>query len=277
MEPDGSTWCSSGMKRLLAALVVVLALPAAAQAKEINALAVCGPDACEDVDMTGFGHHDPIAGDSATQAGPPASDFLRIDFTVDGQAGAFSVFYEPRSGLVALEGRPGHVEWARLDPRIATAVKDAAKRVETFPAPRVTGVSVGDREVAGDPSSYLPLLTLEGAFVLPKTNEDAVSIQFEATDPNPWTEATILYYPRDEVILRGGTFVKLPGGLAADIQAARALGTASGGTTVPWLPIGVALAGAVLLVAVFVQTKVGRRRALVAASVPTVPPGSRSV
>ncbi len=264
------------MKTVLAALVVVLVLPAAAQAKEINALAVCGPNSCEDVDMAGFGHRDPIAGDSTTQDGPPPSDFLRIDFTVDGQKAAFSVFYEAGSGLVALEGRPGHVEWARLDPRIATAVKDAAKRVESFPAPRITGVSVGDREVAGDPSSYLPLLTLEGAFILPKTNEDAVSIRFEATDPNPWTQASIAYYPRDEVILRGGTFVKLPNALAADIQAARTLGTGGGGTTVPWLPIGVALAGAVLLIALFLRTRAGRRRTLVAASVPAVRPGSRS-
>jgi hypothetical protein len=254
------------MKRLLVVIAVALALPAAAQAKEINGLAVCGPDSCDDVDMGGFGHGDPVAGDSATDAGPPPSDFLRVDFTVDGHAAAFSVFYEPESGLVAIEGRPGHVEWARFDPRIATAVKDAAKRVEHFPAPRVTGVRVGDKKVEGNPSSYLPLLTLEGPFVLPKTNEDALSIRFEATDPNPWTKASILYYPDDDVILRGATFVKLPSDLAADIAAARPLGTGGDGTSIPWLPIGVALLGAALLVAVFLRTRTARRRALVAAS-----------
>ena len=263
-EPIRAAWCSSGMKWLLAVIVAALALPAAAQAKEVDALAVCGPDACEDVDLAGFGHRDPIAGDSATSDGPPPSDFLRIDFTVDGQAAAFSVFYVPRSGLVALEGRPGHVEWARLDPRIAPAVKEAATGLETFPAPRVTGVRVGDRNVQDDPASYLPLVTLEGPFVLPKTNEDAVPISFEAADPNPWTQASILYYPQDEVILRGGTFVKLPDVLAADIRAARALG-GGGGTAVPWLPIGVALAGAALLVALFLRTRTTRRRALVVA------------
>jgi hypothetical protein len=266
MEPVRAAWCSSGMNRLLAVIAVALALPAAAQAKEIDGLAVCGPESCEDVDMGGFGHRDPIAGDSATDAGPTPSDFLRVDFTVDGHAAAFSVFYEPESGLVAIEGRPGHVEWARFDPRIATAVEDAAKRVEHFPAPRVTGVRVGSKEVEGDPSSYLPLLTLEGPFVLPKTNEDATSIRFEATDPNPWTEASILYYPGDEVILRGATFVKLPAALAADIQAARALRTGGDGTSIPWLPIGVALLGAALLVALFLRTRTARGRALVAAS-----------
>jgi hypothetical protein len=253
------------MKRLLAVFFAALALPAAAQAKEINALAVCGADACEDVDMAGFGHRDPIAGDSATADGPPPSDFLRIDFTVDGQVGAFTVFYEPNSGLVAIESRPGTVEWARLEPRIATAVKDAAKRLEPFPAPRVTGVRVGEEAVQGDPGSYLGLLTLEGEYVLPKTSRDAKGIRFETLDPNPWTAVTVLYYPEDDVIFRRGTFVKLPVGLAADIRAARGLGT-GGGTTVPWLPIGVALAGAALLVALFVRTRTARRRALVVAS-----------
>lgn len=258
------------MKRVLAVIVAALALPAAAQAKEINGLAVCGPNSCEDVDMAGFGHRDPIAGDSATDAGPPPSDFLRVDFTVDGQRGAFQVFYEPRSGLVATILPRGHVEWARLAPGIAGAVKEAAKRVQPFPAPRVTGARIGARVMKGDPSSYLSLLTIEGADVVPKTAIGSRAVTLEAAAPNPWTEIALLYYPQDDVLLRGSTFVKLPADLAADIEAARLLGPGEpepGGTSVPWLPIGVALGGALLLVALFLRAKATRRRALVAASV----------
>ena len=254
------------MKRLLALIAVALALPAAAQAKEINALVLCGPTSCEDVDVAGFGHNDPIAGASATQDGPPPSDFLRLDFTVDGQEAAFSVFYEPDSGLVSVEGLAHSLEWAPLAPPIAIAVKEAAKRLETFPAPRVTGVKVGARTVKGDASSYLALLTVEGPFALPKTKRDAEGIRFVTDHPNPWTRNSILFYPEDEVILREGTFVKLPAGLAADIAAARPLGTGGDETSIPWLPIAVALLGAALLVALFLRTRTARRRALVAAS-----------
>lgn len=231
-----------------------LALPAAAQAKEINALAVCGATSCVDVDLAGFGHRDPIAGDSATADGPPPSDFLRIDFTVDGQARAFMVFYEPRSGLVALEGRPGHVEWARLDPRVAPAVKDAAKRVQPFHAPTLTAVRIGAKALA-DPGRYEALLTVEGRDVLPKTTRDAEVVYLEADVPNPWTEMQLLYYSDDDVLLRNGSFVKLPGPLVAELEG-------RAGTSLPWIPIGTVFAGAALLLVLFLRTKTGRKPAL---------------
>jgi hypothetical protein len=255
------------MKTLLAVIAVALALPAAAQAKEINALVLCGPASCEDVDVADFGHNDPIAGASATQDGPPPSDFLRLDFTVDGQEAAFSVFYESDSGLVAVEGAAHSLEWARLAPPIAAAVKQAAGRLEPFPAPRVTSVKVGARTVKDDPSSYLALLTVEGPFALLKTNRDAVGIRFVTDHPNPWTRNSILFYPEDGVIMREGTFVKLPTGLAADIEAARPLGTGANRTSIPWLPIAFAILGAALLFALFLRTRTARRRAVVAASV----------
>jgi hypothetical protein len=43
-----------------------------------------------------------------------------------------------------------------------------------------------------------------------------------------------------------GTYVRLPDGIAADIDAARPLG-GGGGTTIPWIPIGVAAAGVLIL------------------------------
>ena len=67
--------------------------------------------------------------------------------------------------------------------------------------------------------------------------------------PNPWTQVWLLWYPQDKVLFRSpGTYVRLPDDLAADIDAARPLGSGpGGGTLVPWLPIGVVAAGALIL------------------------------
>ena len=55
------------MRRLLLVVLAALALPAAAHAKEITGLAVCGPADCEDADVSGFGHNAPFGGDSANR------------------------------------------------------------------------------------------------------------------------------------------------------------------------------------------------------------------
>jgi len=252
MEPVAGVGCSSGMKRLLAVIAVALVVPAAAQAKEVTGFALCGPEECERVNLAGLGGHDPIDGASARRDGPPPSRFYRLDLFFDADAAGFSTFYEPKAGLVATAGAGNALMWARLMPGAATAIEQAARRVEPFPAPTFTEAQVGDRFVQGD--SYARLLVLQGASVVPKSSIDAEVIQLVPDQPNPWTRTRLVYYPSDDVILRGADFVKLPADLAADIAAARPLGTVGDGTSIPWLPIGVALLGAALLVAVFLRT-----------------------
>ena len=234
------------MRRLLLVVLVALVLPAAAQAKEITGVAVCGPTSCKDADVAGFGHAGPFGGASA---GPPKGRFYRLELRVDDQV-AGRLYYEPVSGLVAHEDHPRTFVWTRLAPPLASAVKDAAERVEPFPPPRVTGARVGGTRVAGDASTYGALLRVDGPPVVPKTSADAVAIVLEATSPNPWTEVRLLWYPEDSVLFRSpGTYVRLPDGLAADVAAARPLGDRDGGsTTVPWLAVAVAIAGALVLV-----------------------------
>ena len=227
-------------------VVVALALPPAAQAKELTGLAVCGPESCERAEIAGFGHGDPFKG---VAANPPPSQFLRLDFYSDVDAAGFSVFYEPVSGLVATQGQFRRLEWARLAPPLATAVKEAARHVEPFSAPRVTGVRIGARRVTGDPSSYLLLLAVEGPSIAPKTASEGLPIVIETADPNPWTLPGLVYHPDDDVLQRSWTLVKLPAELAADIEAGRSLGPRAGGTNVPWLPVGVAVAGLLALAA----------------------------
>ena len=235
------------MKRVLVVLVAALVLPATAQAKEITSLALCGPDECQDIDASGYGHSAPFGGETV---GPPAGHFYRLDIGVDGGADGFSAYYEPVSGLLATPDRPGTFLWLRPSAKLAPDLKAAAKLLEPFPAPRVIGAQVGARQVTGDASTYSALLRLDGPPVVPKTSEDAVVIRLRPSAPNPWTEAMLLYYPRDRVLFRSpGAYLRLPDAMAADVEAARPLGGSDGGAgpIVPWVPIGVGLAGAVVL------------------------------
>src|SRR5215211_4755692 len=206
MEPIASAWCSDGMRRLLLVVLAALVLPAAAQAKEITGFAVCGPSECEDADVSGFGHAAPFWDETN---GPRPGRYYRLDLEVDGQSSGWPLFYEPVSGLVAREDRPGTWIWSRLAPPLAMAAKDAAKRVKAFPAPRVTGARVGSKRVSG--STYAALLRADGPLVIPKTSEDAVTIALVASAPNPWTQVGLLWYPEDKVLFRSpGTYVRLP-------------------------------------------------------------------
>jgi len=234
------------MKRLLLVIVAALVLPAAANAKEITGLAVCGPADCEDADVSGFGHSGPFAGDTI---GPPPGSFYRLELGVDGQTDAFGgLYYAPVSGLVAREDRPGVFVWGRLAPPLASAVKEAANHVQPFQAPRVTGARVGGKAVSGNASSYSALLHVDGPLAIPTTSSNAVEIALRATAPNPWTATKLLYYPEDNVLFRSpGTYVRLPEPEAADVEAARPLGSGGGGTIVPWIPLGTAIAGVLLL------------------------------
>jgi len=252
------------MRRLLLVIVAALTLPAAAHAKEITGLAVCGPADCEEADVSGFGHDAPFGGDSV---GPPPGRFYRLQLEVDGQTDAFGgLYYAPVSGLVAREDRPGVFVWSRLAPPLASAVKEAAKRVEPFAAPRVTGARVGGKAVAGDASSYGALLDVTGTPAIPKSSANAVDIALEAIAPNPWTAVKLLYYPEDDVLFRSpGTYVRLPNADAADVEAARPLGD-GGGTTVPWIAIAVGLAAGLALLLL------ARRRVLRPAPKPAAAP-----
>ena len=241
------------MRRVLVVLVAALVVPAAAQAKEITSLAVCGPATCEDADVAGFGHDAPFGG---ANKGPPPGRFYVLEFVADGQRAGWPIYYEPTSGLAAIEEGAGTFVWRPLAPKLATVVRETARRVDAFPVPRVTGARVGGTTVAGDAASYSSLLRVGGQPVVPKTSAGALTIALQSPHPNPWTEVKLLWYAEDKVLFRSpGTYVRLPDGIADDVDAARPVG-GGGRTTVPWLPIAVALAGALLLLALALRRTV---------------------
>lgn len=241
------------MRRLLTVILAVLLFPAAAQAKEITGLAVCGPDECNETDAAGLGHDGFASGDA--QQAPPPGPFYRLDLLVDGGQRE-SIFYEPRTGLAAFDGGSGYASWVQLRPAVATRVTELAKTVAPFSTPTVTRVRYADKVVTAGAATYLDLFTLDGSFALPGAG-DAYVVHLDGPVPSPWTDARITYYPDDDIVqTAGGRFVRLPAGFAADLEAGRPLAAEPPARVVPWVVIGIAGAfAAVLLLALLLRRR----------------------
>lgn len=257
------------MRRLLLVAVAALAFPAVAHAKEVTGLELCGPDGCKTTTVTGFGHDDPLAGWNF--AGPAPTTFYRLELQMDQGAGGWPVYYEPKSGLVAFkQGNSTFLTWGRLDPALASLVKDLAKRVDPFPTPSVTEVRIGtDRRITENAGSYLRLFAVKGPYDVPRSDDIDV-IRLAGSVESPWTDGILLYYPRENILAVGPTsYVRVPTSVAADIEATRPLG--DGGTAgsprlgVPWVVVGIVAAFAGALVIALMRKRV-RPPALAVAS-----------
>ncbi len=248
------------MKQMLIVMVAALALPAAAHGKEITGLAVCGANACEDVGVAGWAHQGPVDPRSDGQAAPRPAGYYELRLEVDGRQDGSPVFYEPQSQLAAyLADVTGRMVWTRLRPEVATAVKQAGARVDPFPPPRVTKVRIGERVLRDGAATYLRLFEVDGAFALPGDGP-GWRIRLSATRETPWTEGSLLYYPEDRILTRGDRrFVVLSPALAADVEALRPLGGGGGGpAAIPWIALGVLLAGLAALLAIRLRRSVTR-------------------
>jgi hypothetical protein len=237
------------MKRALLAAVLLLALPGVAEAKGLNGITLCGPSGCVERKLDGLGHRSPIEESDTGLPAPPPSSFYRLMFGVAPYVDpSNAIEYEPKSALVALDwGVSRWTRWERLDPAIASVVKDLARKLEPFPRPTVTEVRIGKHVLREDAGSYLLLLGLRGKYVL--GNGRPVGIRFVSPVDDPWTAVGILYYPDNDVLLLTPySSVRVPADLAADIEAARPLGAGDGGSSrFPWIPVAVAIVGAAVL------------------------------
>ena len=222
------------MKRLLLVLLVALAAPAAADAKELTGFKLCGPDGCSGGKMTGFGHDGPFDPAGGGYAAPPAGPYYTLHLEVEGHPDAWIVYYEPVTGLVAYKTEQAWMTWNRIRPEFASRVRNAARTVAPFPAPIVSLVRISGRTASGDLDSYLRLFALDGPPATPRSVESEV-IDLESARADPWTDAQLLYYPEENIIqISAGRTIRLPAELAADIEAARTLG---GGGDLPIVPV----------------------------------------
>jgi hypothetical protein len=141
------------MRRPLAFAAVVLAslgVPAAAPAKEVSEVSVCGSGhQCTTYDRTDFKDLTFLAQD-AGPADPPAAPapWYRVRFTVDERADGggharWSVAYVPAADRLRVTDESGTGAWVALTPRAAAALRHAARGLPSFPAARLRGLDAG--------------------------------------------------------------------------------------------------------------------------------------
>lgn len=174
------------MKRLVFAfaLLVVLAVPAPALAKELTNISVCGPDACAAItgksNLRNFG-----AGGDPDGTVPAPAPFYEIRYTVDaeGESHQWSSWYVPSvKRLASVDERTG-VSWMPIDePRLAVL----ARSLKPFARPEISSVTIGSRKVTDNPASYLRLFTVESAGeAVPQGLADWEPVVFHAKGKTP--------------------------------------------------------------------------------------------
>jgi hypothetical protein len=131
------------MRRRLALTSVVLcslAAPAAAPAKEISKVAVCGQDKkCVTYDKGDFKNLIFLAEDAGPMDPPAAAaPWFRVRYTVDmreegGGYDGWTVVYVPSADSIRAGDESAGFEWHALNPRTARVLKRATRHLQAFP------------------------------------------------------------------------------------------------------------------------------------------------
>jgi hypothetical protein len=252
------------MKRLVfaLALLALLPMPAPALAKGPTSATLCGPDGCRGLgdarQFRGF----PDSGPTGEMPAPAPYYELRFTSQGDGEEHTWTTWYVPSAKMLAsIDDREG-VYWMRMDdPKLAWL----AARIEPFPMPEITAVTIGSRKVTDNMSSYLELFTVQ------TTDRSAYSqgvadweqITFISKQESPWTlaQSSIHFSPTNGMLQRGIVVLKLSEEMAADLRGGRPLTAGSSGF--PWRNVLFALFGvlALLVAASFIRPL--RRRVFV--------------
>ena len=241
------------MRRRVPLLLVVLLVPATAQAKEPIKISVCGESGCSAASNPI--HHDPFGGSDVDANSPAPGAYYRLDLDAGGER--WSLFYVPAARAVAIPNDRGRFDWRALAGPGAPVVRRLARGVEPFPPPTVSGASLNSRPLPGKPASYLALLETRGAFVLPEGG--SVPLELHSDRPSPWTNISYRYYPENDVLLRAtGAFVRVPPELVADLEASLRTPRSENAATpakrsnragFPWLWLALGLGGGPLAAA----------------------------
>lgn len=202
-------------KHAAAVAVLFLVFTSPAGAKELLTKAsVCGPAGCSEVSELAVFEELPIGG---IWSGEPsrASAYYRIALDYGGHREY--AYWIPATRTIAFVTEGGTI-WQPVSRQTAAALQSVSAVVEPYLIPRITAASVGARKVSGDPNTYLQLFDIDrgvGAFGPP-----AISLELRSTQPSPWTDSPILYFPKTNSLLFGLRTVRLPDELAADVERA---------------------------------------------------------
>jgi hypothetical protein len=223
---------------LVAAIWVVL-LPTGATAKEISSVTICGGSGCRTIERPG----DEIAsgGDGIPDPAPALAPYYTVTLTseAEGIGDSWQVFLVPSPPYVAFRGDDGRVVFERLDGGALRAFRTATRGLVPYPAPAITGATVGGKSVI-DPGSYAELLTLEGEGAPATTAADFVPVLLHSTRPTPWTDLRYhMFSPSTGTLERGATRITLADGVAAAVASGASIdgaAVAGGGSVVPGEP-----------------------------------------
>jgi hypothetical protein len=241
------------VRRLALLFLVALVVPSVAQAKEPIKISVCGQSGCSEASSPIVGDPFGGSGDGSTRAAPPGP-YYRLDLDAGGGE-VWSIFYVPAARALAIADDYGWVDWQTIAGPGARAVHRLARGVEPFALPPVSAALLNSRPLPGDAVSYLALLKIRGDFALP--DGDSVAFELRSDRSSPWTNVPYRYYPDDNVLLAApGTFVRLPSGPAAQLEASldpqwdggapAPPAERSDGESFPWLWLALGLGGGLL-------------------------------
>lgn len=240
------------MVRLVASIACALVFAAPAVAKEPIRATICGASACATVTDRSTLNRIP-AGEVSEPLGPIAP-YYRVEL-VAGEHGVpanthtFVMYYVPAENAMA---------WAengvvRLHPIFGQPTTNLMRRLtaalEPFPAPQLETVHIGGRRVEpAAAQSYVRLFEQTKPSPLAESPTDWIRVDLSSAALSPWTDGgpDLMYSPSANLLEIGGNRVEVSDGLAADIEARRALGSSSS-TTFPWSTLGLSALGALFL------------------------------
>jgi hypothetical protein len=235
-----------------AAALAFAVFAGSAAGKEVESAKVCGPSDCtilKDREKAAL-----LAEAEAPGSPPPAASFYTVELKIDaeGQTSTFTLYYVPSTRMArpAREQRgdagPSVPAWSKVTPAAARVLRDAARRLEPFPKPRLASVRIGAKTVVDGADSYLRLFELpRTSGALPGGLPVAYSqwIDLRSQEPSPWTDGSrdLSFSPSAGLLERGGQVVRIPEKLLSDLRAGRALSARDGGGF-PWPTLAGALA-----------------------------------
>jgi hypothetical protein len=222
--------------------MVGLAWPAAATAKELHSVSVCGPSGC--ATLAAGPELRALASTLGTQPhsvlrSVPLSHYYRVDIRIRGdhEIGHFRLFFVKPNLLRPAEFDGIDTPFNALPPAAARVLASLAARIEPYPAPRVVEARIGGERVA-DPERYTGLFR-----TLPPTDGrgGVVSLRLVLTPDraNPWFRKgrPLLYSPQGHILILDRA-LRVPDEFAEAIaRDAHLRSTASSGVSWPGVAI----------------------------------------
>ena len=194
----------------LLALAGVVFFAGAAQAKAPpGGMDVCGPSACAHIDFSDAEQFWVGTGSSSSSYRTPPGRFYVLSWSWSpGEVDTAYLLLD--APAIRWNSGPGHsAGWSGIDPSAVDLVSRAAAGIEPYPAPVLTRVTVGGREVAS-PETYFRLLT--GKPTWTPIDGRWWRVRFQAATANPWTDgSTIVLLSRNHPFVAiDGVFYRLP-------------------------------------------------------------------